>query len=79
MKHLKTWIRGGSSNGKAGYWLSFDYDPDVIKRLKETVPSYLREWNDEKKEWWVSECCEKQINDIFRGFLQAVVAQKRLF
>lgn len=79
MSNLRTWVKGGSSQGKAGYWLAFDYNPDTIQRLKETVPSYLREWNDEKKEWWVSELCEKQINDCFPGFLIAVVAQKRLF
>jgi len=79
MSNLRTWVKGGSSQGKAGYWLSFAYDPDTIQRLKETIPSHLREWNDDKKEWWVSECCEKQINDCFPGFLTAVVAQKRLF
>ena len=79
MSNLRTWVKGGSSQGKAGYWLAFDYNLDTIQRLKETVPSYLREWNDEKKEWWVSEFCEKQINDCFPGFLIAVVAQKRLF
>ena len=55
------------------------YDADVIERIKQTIPSGLREWNPDKKEWWVSECCEKQINDIFRGFLEAIVAQRRLF
>ena len=77
--NLRTWVRGGSSKGKAGYWLAFDYNTDIIQRIKETVPSYLREWNAEKKEWWISEFCEKQINDIFKGFLDAVRAQRRLF
>ena len=79
MSNLRTWVKGGSSKGEAGYWLAFAYDPDIIQRLKETIPSYLREWNNDKREWWVSEYCEKEINDIFKGFLQAVVAQKRLF
>ena len=79
MSNLRTWVKGGSSKGEAGYWLVFDYNPAIIQRLKETVPSYLREWNTEKKEWWVSELCEKQINDCFPGFLIAVVAQKRVF
>lgn len=79
MARLNYWIRGGNSRHKAGYWLYFEYDPDVIQKLKETVPSGLREWDDEKKRWWVSELCEKHINDIFPGFLEAVVAQRRLF
>ena len=73
------WVHGGSSNGEPGYALSFDYNPDVIERIKRTVPSSLREWNPETKRWWISELCERQINDIFHGFLEAVVAQRRLF
>ena len=79
MSNLRTWVKGGSSIGKAGYWLAFAYDPEIIQQIKATIPSHLREWNEDKKEWWVSELCEKQINNIFKGFLQAVVAQKRLF
>lgn len=79
MRGLKNWYKGGSSKGEAGYWIGFAYDPDIIQRLKETVPSYLREWNDEQKQWWVSELCEKQINNLFPGFLEAVVAQRKLF
>ncbi len=73
------WVKGGSSDGKAGYFLTFDYDFGIIQKLKETIPSYLRQWQPEKGGWWVSELCEKQINDIFKGFLEAVVAQRRLF
>ena len=73
------WVKSGSSDGRAGYRLQFDYDFDKVKRLKETVPAHLREWNADGKYWWVSEYCEKPINDIFPGFLEAVVAQRRLF
>jgi len=73
------WTRGGSSEGNAGYILTFDYNHDLIEKLKATVPCSMREWNPDKKHWWVSEYCEKQINDLFPGFLEAVVAQKRLF
>ena len=73
------WAKGGSSTKKDGFYLWFDYNPDTIARLKETIPSYLREWDKGEIRWWVSELCEKQINDLFPGFLEAVVAQKRLF
>ena len=79
MRGLKSWVKGGSSQGKAGYWLAFEYDYDIVQRLKETVPSHLREWNPDKKHWWISEYCEKQIEDIFPHFLESVIAQKRLF
>jgi len=79
MRHLQSWIRGGNSKGESGYWLFFDYSSDIIQNIKETIPAQYREWNPEKKGWWVSEYCEKQINDIFKGFLEAVISQKRLF
>ena len=79
MRGLKSWVKGGSTQGKSGYKLKFDYDVDIIQRLKSTIPGHMREWDDDKKEWWVSEYFEKQINDVFPGFLEAVVAQKRLF
>ena len=79
MAHLNNWVKGGNTRRKAGYWLYFDYDADVIQKLKETVPSGLREWDAENKKWWVSELCEKQLNDIFPGFLEAVLSQLRLF
>ena len=79
MSRLRAWVKGGNSRNETGFWLSFDYDLDTISKIKETIPSQYREWNPDKKEWWVSEYCEKQINDIFKGFLEMVRAQKSLF
>lgn len=78
MKHNMTWIKGGSKDGKPGYLVAFDYDADVVRELKERIPSYMREWRPDEKFWWISENCEKVINDLFPGFLEAVVAQKYL-
>ena len=79
MRQNLNWVKGGATDGRAGYLLEFDYDPGIIQKIKETIPSSLREWHPEEKRWWVDEHCEKQINDIFPGFLEAVVAQKQLF
>lgn len=79
MAYNFSWTRGGSTEGKPGYLITFDYDPDVIKELKERIPWSMREWRPDEKQWWVSEHCEKVINDLFPGFLEAVVAQKQLF
>ena len=76
---LNYWSKGGNSKGESGYWISFNYDAGIIERLKETIPSRFREWDADKKQWWVHEYCEKMINDLFPGFLQAVVAQRKLF
>lgn len=73
------WQKGGSREGKPGYLISFGYDPELVQRLKETVPWGMREWRPETKQWWVSENCEKVLNDLFPGFLEAVSATKPLF
>lgn len=68
------WHKGGSSDGRQGYIITFDYDIEKIKLLKETVPAHLREWNPDKRQWWIHEYCEKAINDLFPGFLEAVTS-----
>ena len=78
MTELKSWVRGGNSKGELGYWLEFDYNPTIIEQIKKTIPSRFREWDDKNKRWWISELCEPQINYIFKGFIEAVVAQRRL-
>ena len=78
MRKNLLWHRGGSNDGLPGYIISFDYDPDVIKELKERIPNTMREWRPDDKTWWVSENCERVINALFPGFLEAVVAQKYL-
>lgn len=78
MRNLKSWYKGGNSKGEPGYWLEFDYDADIIRQLKQSISSYLREWDDEQKRWWVSELCEVPVDQIFPGFINAIVAQKRM-
>ena len=79
MRNNLNWVKGGSSQGENGYIITFDYNPEVIVKLKSTIPAHLREWHPDARTWWVSELCEKQINDCFPGFLEAVVAQQKLF
>jgi len=73
------WYKSGNSQGEEGYIISFNYDYDLIEKLKSTIPHNFREWNPDKKHWWVSSYCEKQINNLFPGFLEAVRAQRTLF
>lgn len=79
MRNNLQWWRGGSSQGQPGYRLKFDYDRDIIEGLKSRIPVAYREWDPESKTWWVHEYCEKAIDELFPGFLQAVIAQKLLF
>lgn len=70
------WRKGGDRNGRPGYILEFDFDYDVVEKLKAKIPSDKREWRPYAKEWWVAQEYEKQINDLFPGFLEAVIATK---
>ena len=49
MRHSLQWIKGGSKDGKPGYLLTFDYDPDVITELKQRIPHEYREWRPDDK------------------------------
>jgi len=73
------WQKAGSRDGKPGYLISFEYDTELVQRLKSTVPASLREWRPEEKRWWVSELCQKPLNDIFPHFIEALAATKPLF
>ena len=73
------WQKGGSREGKPGYLISFEYDTGLVARLKASVPANMREWRPDEKRWWVSVYYEKALNDLFPGFLEAVVVTKPLF
>jgi hypothetical protein len=76
MAALKSWRKGENSKGEPGFWLEFDYDPVIITQLKLAIPSYLREWDADKKQWWVHEDCEVPVNRIFPGFINAIAEQR---
>jgi hypothetical protein len=35
--------------------VTFAYNPDVVELLKATVPSFLRSWNPDRREWLILE------------------------
>jgi hypothetical protein len=37
---------------QGGYWLRFDYDPEVVVTLKK-LPYWTRKWNPAMKAWWI--------------------------
>jgi hypothetical protein len=53
-----------------GYWLRFEYDPEIVEAIKE-MPSYTRRWNPEMRAWWIHEAwidhAEKIIKREFTG------------
>lgn len=68
----------GGFQGRAGWWIRFDYDEELIERLKEKVPASLRSWDEDKKRWWVSLEAEDTLLKLMPG-LEAYRSQGALF
>jgi len=77
--NLTTCIKGGSRENKTGYIITFDYDEDTIEFLKANIPHTHREWRPDKKEWWVSQDYESELEKLFRNFNALAHWQKTLF
>jgi len=73
------WTKGGSSNYQPGVWLWFDYDTEIIAKIKAKIPPDSREWQPDNGRWWVHESYLDKVDEIFRGFLEAYKAQIPLF
>jgi len=68
MKHsLTQCIKGGSIDGRAGYIISFNYDSEVVERIK-TIPHNYREWRPDEKTWWISGEYENTLESLFNNF-----------
>lgn len=59
MSLLHAW-RGGS-DGRPGWWLSFDYDEQLVPRLKAQIAASERSWDEVGKRWWISEDAVTQV------------------
>jgi hypothetical protein len=79
MSQLHTCFKGGDDNKRPGYWLGFQYDIQVIERMKREVPHTDRVWDEGKKLWWVSEAYESVLTEIFGNFYALTKLQGSLF
>ncbi len=56
---------------------------EALEMLKDSVPSHLREWREETREWWVErDVALEELPHIFsnfRGKVEALDLQGRLF
>lgn len=60
--------RAGDSNGvRAGWRITFDYDEELIERIK-TIPASQREWNPDGRFWWVAVEHEQELCTLLPGF-----------
>ena len=76
---LKTCIKGGSIEGRPGWLIQFDYNPEIIEALKQAIPHTSREWREETKTWWISEEYSDTLKSLFRNFEALAYLQSRMF
>uniref|UniRef100_A0A6M3JIJ5 Uncharacterized protein n=1 Tax=viral metagenome TaxID=1070528 RepID=A0A6M3JIJ5_9ZZZZ len=67
---INCWYKNG-----AGYSIGFDYSPEIVELIKKKIPHTARNWNADKKEWWVNEEYLNELNAIFPGFIETIKSQ----
>ena len=75
--NLTQCIRGGSQDGRAGFLIAFNYNPELVELIKK-IPHTHREWHEDTKTWWVSEGFEHTLKALFGNFEALVYLQGRL-
>lgn len=60
----------GGETETAGWWLHFDYDMELIEKLKAQVPASLRAWDETEWRWRIANAAE----DIVRRLMPAAGA-----
>ena len=73
--NLKVCYHGGDNEGRTGYWLGFDYDADMVEKLKKTIPHTDRIWDDKQKLWWVSGVYDMTLRQLFNNFYALIHLQ----
>ena len=71
-------FRGGDQDERAGWWIGFDYDVDVVERLKRRVPPTQRTWDGASRLWWVSSWYEHILLELFGESFNAHLQQAAL-
>lgn len=75
MAHLIRAYRGGDSRKLAGWWFAWVEDRhsddfrETVERIKQ-APADMREWNEERREWWYAIELETELERIFPAFSQ---------
>lgn len=78
MANLTQCIRGGSQDMKAGFIISFNYDLELVEKLKHQIPHTHREWRENSKTWWISEQYENVLKEMFSNFYAQIYLQGKL-
>lgn len=68
--------RGGHKD-RPGWWLHFDYDETIVDYLKAYKHDSQRQWDEEKKRWWIAEEIADQVAVFLPGF-EAYLRQRSL-
>ncbi len=77
--NLTSCIKGGDTNGRAGWLIQFHYDAEFIEKLKSAIPHLNREWRPDTKTWWVDEVYEDELDQLFVNWYALAKLQGTLF
>lgn len=79
MTNLTQCIKAGGEDGRLGWLIKFDYNIEVIEKLKLTIPHTSREWQGESYEWWISEAYNAELKQLFSNFEALAFLQGKLW
>ena len=79
MAYIQSLIRAGSQDYRKGWVIGFQYDLELVERLKAAIPHTHREWRPDEKRWWVSEEYEGILEVLFSNFRALAYDQMRMF
>lgn len=79
MANLTQCVKSGNTTGYPGWLIKFDYDADLIERLKREIHHTEREWREGSKEWWISQDSEDVLDKLFSNWYALAKLQGTLF
>ena len=79
MKNLTQCIKAGSDAGRSGWLIKFEYNLELIEKLKRAIPHTEREWRPDNSEWWISENYNNALKHLFGNFEALAFLQGKLF
>ena len=79
MANLTQCVKAGSIAGQPGWLITFNYDVELVERLKHEIYHTGREWREASKEWWVSEDYEDDLNELFSNWYALAKLRGSLF
>ena len=59
--------RGGGPGGAPGWLIETEYNEAGVEALKRAIPNARRDWDEERKRWWVHISWEPELLAVAPG------------